>query len=94
MELEAKAAPRSDMVLLPLMQEHGYHIYRHYVKLDEDGRQYIEKGKIKIRIGASMVRRWRARTSAIREKPIVNRAVTSKDDHDMAPEDFLIIWRS
>lgn len=94
MELKAKAAPRSDMALLPLMQEHGYHIYPDYVKLDEEGRQYIEKGKIKIRIGASMVSRWRARTSAIRDKRIVNRAVTSKADHDMAPEEFLIIWRS
>ena len=61
-ELEEKAAPRSDSVLLHLMQEHGYQIYANHVKLDEDGRRYIEKGKIKIRIGNSMLKKWRART--------------------------------
>ena len=57
LELESKEAPRSDMILLLIMQEHGFHIYRNHVKVDEDGRRYILKGKIKIRIGISMVRR-------------------------------------
>ena len=47
-ELEAKEAPRSDMVLLPIMEKHGYHIYQNHVKYDEDGRRYIAKAKIKI----------------------------------------------
>ena len=76
------------------MEEHGYQIYANYVKLDEDGRRYIEKGKIKIRIGTSMLKRWRSRTTAIRARPIVNRAVTSKANHDMAASDFIPIWRS
>ena len=42
-ELEAKEAPRSDSVLLPLMEEHGYHIYRNHVKYDTDGLRYIAK---------------------------------------------------
>ena len=56
-DLEEKAAPRSDSVLIQLMQEHGYHLYKNHVKLDEDGRRYIQKSKIKIRIGMSMLRR-------------------------------------
>ena len=91
-ELEEKSAPRSDSVLLPLMEEHGYQIYANFVKLDEDGRRYIEKGKIKIRIGTSMLKRWRSRTTEIRARPIVNRAVTSKANHDMAASDFIPIW--
>ena len=90
-ELEAKEAPRSDSVLLPLMEEHGYHIYRNHVKYDTDGRRYIAKGKMKIRISQSMVRSWRARTTAVRDRPIVNRAVTSKADHDMKVEDFILL---
>ena len=82
------------MVLLPLMEEHGYHIYRNHVKFDEHGRRYIQKGKIQIRISPSMVRRWRMRTSSIREKPIMNRAVTSKADHDMKVENFILLWKS
>ena len=93
-ELEEKAAPRSDSVLLHLMQEHGYQMYANHVKLDEDGRRYIEKGKIKIRIGNSMLKRWRARITGNRASPIVNRAVTSKSNHDMSPEEFIPIWRS
>ena len=93
-ELEAKEAPRSDSVLLPLFQEHGFQLYQNFVKLDENNRRYIEKGKMKIRIRESMVRRWRARTTAIRNRTIVNKAVTSKPHHDMAASDFIPLWRS
>ena len=93
-ELEHKEAPRSDSILLPLFQEHGYQLYQNFVKLDEDDRPYIERGKIKIRIGMSMVRRWRERTTAIRNRTIVNKAVTSKADHDMSAKDFVPLWRS
>ena len=53
-----------------------------------------QKRKNKNSRGPSMVRRWRTRTSAIRERPIGNRAVTSKADHDMKVEDFIPLWRS
>ena len=56
-ELERTEAPRSDAVLLPLFEEHGYHLYQNFVKFDENSRRYIEMGNIKIRIGESMVRR-------------------------------------
>ena len=82
------------MILLPLFEEHGYQLYQNFVKLDEENRKYIQKGKIKIRISESMVRRWRARTTTVRNRKIVNKAVTSKAHHDMTAKDFIPLWRS
>ena len=54
----------------------------------------LQKGKIKFRISESMVRRWRARTTTVRNRKIVNKAVTSKAHHDMTAKDFIPLWRS